>query len=79
MNIDNNVGEILKINEMIILFYIFLSEFFVFSEFNLLPEQRPPNIMPRGNVGTSTKFFLEAIRDCRLPAKLIGTSTILSV
>merc|ERR1719452_324466 len=28
--------------------------------------------MPRGNVGTPTKFFLDAIRDCRLPAKLIG-------
>ncbi|XP_023329281.1 G patch domain-containing protein 3 isoform X3 [Eurytemora carolleeae] len=42
------------------------------SELSILPEQRPPNIMPRGNVGTSTKFFLEAIRDCRLPAKLIG-------
>ena len=37
-----------------------------------LPELRPPNIMPRGNVGTSTQFFLDAIRDCRLPAKLIG-------
>jgi len=37
-----------------------------------MPELRPPNIMPRGNVGTPTKFFLDAIRDCRLPAKLIG-------
>jgi len=37
-----------------------------------LSELRPPNIMPRGNVGTSTKFFLQAIKDCRLPSKLIG-------
>lgn len=42
------------------------------EDFLQLPELRPPNIMPRGNVGTSTKFFLDAIRDCRLPAKLIG-------
>ena len=26
----------------------------------------------RGNVGTSTAFFLEAIKTCRLPAKIIG-------
>jgi len=42
------------------------------SELSGLPELRPPNIMPRGNVGTSTNFFLDAIRDCRLPSKLIG-------
>lgn len=42
------------------------------SDMSGLPELRPPNIMPRGNVGTSTKFFLDAIRDCRLPSKLIG-------
>jgi len=37
-----------------------------------LPELRPPLIMPRGNVGTSTKYFLQAIRECRLPASMIG-------
>lgn len=42
------------------------------SDLKNMPELRPPNIMPRGNVGTPTQFFLDAIRDCRLPAKLIG-------
>lgn len=42
------------------------------QELDSLPELRPPNIMPRGNVGTSTAFFLEAIRVCRLPATIIG-------
>ena len=28
--------------------------------------------MPGGNVGTSTKFFLTAIKECRLPARLVG-------
>jgi len=42
------------------------------SEMLKLPELTPPNVMPRGNVGTSTQFFLAAIRNCRLPSKLIG-------
>ena len=42
------------------------------SEFLKLPELKPPPMMPNGNVGTSTKFFLKAINDCRLPAKLVG-------
>jgi len=42
------------------------------SEFLKLPELQPPNMMPYGNVGTSTSFFLTAIKECRLPAKLIG-------
>jgi len=42
------------------------------SEMLKLPELKPPNVMPRGNVGTSTAFFLAAIRNCRLPSKLIG-------
>ena len=37
-----------------------------------LAELRPPNLMPGGNVGTSTKFFLTAIKECRLPARLVG-------
>ena len=37
-----------------------------------LPELKPPNLMPRGNVGTSTKYFLQAIKECRLPARLVG-------
>ncbi len=35
-------------------------------------ELRPPAAMPRGNVGTSTQYFLDAIRECRLPAAIIG-------
>lgn len=34
-------------------------------------ELRPPSIMPQGNVGTPTKYFIEQIRLCRLPASLI--------
>ena len=45
---------------------------YVQSELYSLPELRPPNLMPRGNVGTSTKFFLQAIKECRLPSKLVG-------
>jgi len=41
-------------------------------DFLKLPELQPPNMMPRGNVGTSTSFFLKAINECRLPSKLIG-------
>jgi len=42
------------------------------AELASLAELRPPNMMPRGNVGTSTKFFLQAIKECRLPARLVG-------
>jgi len=42
------------------------------SELMSLLELKPPNMMPHGNVGTSTKFFLKAINECRLPAKLVG-------
>jgi len=42
------------------------------SDILKLPELQPPNMMPRGNVGTSTSFFLKAINECRLPSKLIG-------
>jgi len=41
-------------------------------DFMKLPELQPPNMMPHGNVGTSTNFFLKAINECRLPSKLIG-------
>ncbi|KHJ75709.1 hypothetical protein OESDEN_24675 [Oesophagostomum dentatum] len=34
-------------------------------------ELRPPLVMPHGNVGTPTQYFLEQIRLCRLPASLI--------
>ena len=35
-------------------------------------ELRPPGVMPRGNVGTSTEFFLRAIQQCKLPTKIIA-------
>ncbi|XP_057370301.1 G patch domain-containing protein 3-like [Daphnia carinata] len=35
-------------------------------------ELKPPPLMPRGNVGTSTKHFLNLINSCRLPSNLIG-------
>ncbi|KAK6753185.1 hypothetical protein RB195_012653 [Necator americanus] len=34
-------------------------------------ELRPPSLMPRGNVGTPSEYFLEQIRLCRLPPSLI--------
>ena len=45
---------------------------YVRSELMSLPELRPPNLMPHGNVGTSTKYFLQAIKECRLPARMVG-------
>ena len=35
-------------------------------------EFRPPRLMPNGNVGTSTNFFLEAINSCQMPSSLIS-------
>lgn len=37
-----------------------------------LSEFRLPNIAPQGNVGTATRFFLEAINECRLSPKVIA-------
>ncbi|XGW01434.1 hypothetical protein V3C99_013966 [Haemonchus contortus] len=34
-------------------------------------ELRPPAVMPNGNVGTPTSYFMEQIRLCRLPVSLI--------
>ena len=41
------------------------------SELEGLMEFRPPKLMPRGNVGTTTKFFLDAINSCQMPSSLI--------
>ncbi|CAH1244399.1 GPATCH3 [Branchiostoma lanceolatum] len=41
------------------------------SELQKLIELHPPDVMPRGNVGTPIKVFLELIRTCRLPPILI--------
>ncbi|TRY71161.1 hypothetical protein TCAL_05207 [Tigriopus californicus] len=35
-------------------------------------ELKPPPLMPQGNVGTPTQFFLKAIQECRLPVRLIA-------
>lgn len=35
-------------------------------------ELKPPLLMPKGNIGTSTKHFLTLINACRLPSSLIG-------
>ncbi|XP_070542867.1 G patch domain-containing protein 3-like [Ptychodera flava] len=44
-----------------------------FTETDLrgLPELSPPAVMPNGNVGTPTSFFLKLIRTCRMPPSLI--------
>ena len=42
------------------------------NDLNQLQELRPPHIMPHGNVGTPSKVFLELIKQCRLPAKVIA-------
>ncbi|NWR81589.1 GPTC3 protein, partial [Centropus unirufus] len=36
-----------------------------------LPEFNPPSFMPHGNVGTPLRVFLELIRACRLPPRVI--------
>ena len=41
------------------------------SELEGLMEFRPPKLMPFGNVGTTTKFFLDAINSCQMPSSLI--------
>ncbi|XP_072033929.1 G patch domain-containing protein 3-like [Amphiura filiformis] len=45
----------------------------VFTQTDLLQlaELHPPDIMPNGNVGTPTSVFLQFIRECRLPPKMI--------
>lgn len=35
-------------------------------------ELKPPLLMPRGNIGTSTKHFLVLINSCRLPSNIIS-------
>lgn len=36
-----------------------------------LDESNPPSVLPRGNVGTCTKFLLESIQSCKLPPTII--------
>ncbi|XP_038017040.1 G patch domain-containing protein 3 [Motacilla alba alba] len=42
------------------------------AELKRLPEFNPPSFMPRGNVGTPLGEFLELIRACRLPPRVIS-------
>lgn len=35
-------------------------------------ELKPPSVMPNGNIGTPSQYFLEQIRQCRLPASVIA-------
>ncbi|NXH44517.1 GPTC3 protein, partial [Dicaeum eximium] len=41
------------------------------AELRRLPELNPPSFMPFGNVGTPLGVFLELIRACRLPPRVI--------
>ena len=41
------------------------------GELKALPELNPPNVMPRGNVGTPLATFMQLIRSCKLPSQLI--------
>ncbi len=41
-------------------------------DLRILPELNPPSVMPHGNVGTSTEYFLDLIRTCKLPASVVG-------
>ena len=40
-------------------------------ELSCLPELNPPNVMPRGNVGTPLSQFMGLIKSCKLPAQVI--------
>ena len=40
-------------------------------ELSCLPELNPPNVMPRGNVGTPLSLFMDLIKSCKLPAQVI--------
>ncbi|XP_052247176.1 G patch domain-containing protein 3-like [Dreissena polymorpha] len=47
-------------------------ELFTEQDLKVLPEMNPPDIMPNGNVGTPTLVFLDFIKQCRLPPKVIS-------
>ena len=42
------------------------------TDLEKLPELHPPPMMPNGNVGTPTPVFLELIRCCKLPPKIVS-------
>ncbi|XP_012606114.2 G patch domain-containing protein 3 isoform X1 [Microcebus murinus] len=47
------------------------NEAFTLADLRQLPELNPPVLMPSGNVGTPLRVFLELIRACRLPPRII--------
>ncbi|XP_028936687.1 G patch domain-containing protein 3 [Ornithorhynchus anatinus] len=47
------------------------SETFTLADLRRLPELNPPAPMPNGNVGTPLRVFLDLIRACRLPPRII--------
>ncbi|XP_050788652.1 LOW QUALITY PROTEIN: G patch domain-containing protein 3 [Gopherus flavomarginatus] len=47
------------------------SETFTQADLKWLPELNPPVFMPHGNVGTPLRVFLELIKACRLPPRVI--------
>ncbi|XP_012887724.1 PREDICTED: G patch domain-containing protein 3 [Dipodomys ordii] len=47
------------------------NEAFSLTDLRQLPELNPPVLMPNGNVGTPLRVFLELIRACRLPPRII--------
>ncbi|XP_003799854.1 G patch domain-containing protein 3 [Otolemur garnettii] len=47
------------------------NEAFSLTDLRQLPELNPPVLMPNGNVGTPLRVFLDLIRACRLPPRII--------
>lgn len=47
------------------------NEAFTLADLRRLPELNPPVLMPNGNVGTPLRVFLDLIRACRLPPRII--------
>ena len=46
-------------------------ETFTEEDLESLAELNPPPLMPQGNVGTPTRFFMEQIQNCKLPPSII--------
>lgn len=42
------------------------------NDLNDMIELKPPDVMPNGNIGTPSQYFLEQIRLCRLPTTVIS-------
>ena len=46
-------------------------EFFTQEDLKSLAELKPPPLMPQGNVGTPTMYFMDQIQKCKLPPSII--------